>query len=191
MLVSRLLWDKGVGEFVEAARLLRGRGVQARFVLVGAPDAENRASVDEATLRCWTEEGVVEWWGRRDDIPSVLAQAHVACLPSYYREGIPKSLIEAASCGLPIVTTDTPGCREIVIDGESGKLVPPRDSQALATALEHLVGDAVLRRKMGGRGRALVEAEFTTGRVVEATLAVYRELRGSNGAADDVADGER
>lgn len=178
MLASRLLWDKGVGEFVEAARLLKARGVPARFVLVGAPDAGNRSSVSEATVEAWESEGIVECWGHRADMPSIVPQAHIACLPSYYREGVPKSLIEAASCGLPIVTTDTPGCREIVVDGENGFLVPPRDAVTVADALQELAEDSVLRRRMGERSRLKVESEFAQNRVIEASLAVYRELAG-------------
>jgi glycosyltransferase involved in cell wall biosynthesis len=184
MLVSRLLWDKGVGEFVEAARQFKASGMKARFVLVGSPDRGNRSSIPEATVTQWVNEGLIEWWGRRDDVSSVLRQAHVACLPSY-REGVPKSLIEAAAAGLPIVTTDTPGCREIVLDGESGILVPPRDATALASALEELVGDPELRRRMGAKGRELVEAEFTTERVIASTLALYRDM--AKPAGDRVA----
>lgn len=190
MLASRLLWDKGVGEFVEAARVLKAEGGNARFVLVGAPDAENRSSVDHVTLNQWAERGAVEWWGRRDDMPRVLAQAHIACLPSY-REGVPKSLIEAAAAGLPIVTTDTPGCREIVIDGGNGLLVPARDSKALANALWFLINDAALRKRMGQRGREIVEAEFTSDRVVEETLVVYRELALSSGLDRSAAKAEK
>ena len=190
MLASRLLWDKGVGEFVEAARVLKAEGANARFVLVGAPDAENRSSVDHVTLNQWAEQGAVEWWGRRDDMPKVLAQAHIACLPSY-REGVPKSLIEAAAAGLPIVTTDTPGCREIVIDGGNGFLVPARDSKALADTLWLLINDGALRKRMGQRGRAIVEAEFTSERVVEETLAVYRGLALSSGLDQSAAKVEK
>jgi len=176
LLSARMLWAKGVGEFVEAARLLTQEGVKARFVLVGAPDSGNPASVPEATLRAWHGKNGVEWWGHRDDMPAVLHTAHVACLPSSYREGLPKVLLEAAACGLPIVTTDTPGCREIVRDGDNGFLVPVRDAQALAVALRSLINNDALRAKMGVRARAIVLEEFSQERVIAETLAVYQEL---------------
>jgi glycosyltransferase involved in cell wall biosynthesis len=174
VLVARMLWDKGVGEFVEAARRLTKAGVNARFVLVGDPDPANPASVPESTLRSWHGQYGVEWWGRRDNMPAVLQAAHVACLPSY-REGLPKSLLEAAACGLPIVTTDAPGCREVVRDGVNGLLVPVRDAPALAAALGKLIGDAELRRRMGEQSRARAETEFGLATVITQTLAVYRE----------------
>ena len=175
MLASRLLWDKGVGEFVEAANLLRAEGSEARFVLVGDGDDANPASVDAATLEAWRQGGSIELWGRRDDMPDVLAQAHVVCLPSY-REGVPRVLIEAASCGRAIVTTDAPGCREIVHHGENGLLVPVRDAAALADAIRTLLDDPGLRARMGNAGRELVRNEFTIDAVVEATLDVYQAL---------------
>lgn len=174
VLVARMLWDKGVGEFVEAARRLTETGVNARFVLVGDPDPANPASVPESTLRGWHGQHGMEWWGRRDDMPAVLQAAHIACLPSY-REGLPKSLLEAAACGLPIVTTDAPGCREVVRDGVNGLLVPVRDAEALAAALEKLIGNAELRRRMGGQSRVRAETEFGQEIVIAQTLAVYRE----------------
>ena len=174
VLVARMLWDKGVGEFVEAASQLTGAGVNARFVLVGDPDPANPASVPESTLRSWHGQHGVEWWGRREDMPAVLQAAHIACLPSY-REGLPKSLLEAAACGLPIVTTDAPGCREVVHDGVNGLLVPVRDAAALAAALGKLIGDAALRRSMGAQSRLRAETEFGLDAVITQTLAVYRE----------------
>lgn len=175
MLAARMLWDKGVGEFVEAARLLTQAGVCARFVLAGDPDPGNPASVPVAVLRAWHGHNGVEWWGRRDNMPAVFHTAHIACLPSY-REGLPKVLLEAAGCGLPIVTTDVPGCREIVRDGDNGFLVPVRDAQALAVALRSLIDDVALRAKMGQRAREIVLEEFSQERVIAETLAVYREL---------------
>jgi glycosyltransferase involved in cell wall biosynthesis len=176
VLASRMLWDKGVGEFAAAARLLKGRGSPARFVLVGKPDPGNPTSVGEEQLRDWDREGCIEWWGYRADMPAVLAQAHIACLPSYYREGLPKFLIEAAAAGLPLVTTDATGCREAVEAGQNGLLVPPRDAPALAQALDRLIGDADLRQRFGTRSREIAQARFDATRVHAATLAVYREL---------------
>ena len=175
MLPGRLLWDKGVGEFVAAARLLKERGVAARFVLVGDGDPENPAAIPDEVLQAWRQDGVVECWGRREDMPEVLGSSHIVCLPSY-REGLPKALLEAAACGRPIVATDVPGCREIVIDGSNGLLVPPRDAPALAAAIVRLLAQAKLRAEMGRRGRELVELEFSEEIVVAQTLAVYREL---------------
>ncbi len=175
MLAARMLWDKGVGEFVAAASALRARGVTARFVLVGDGDADNPASIPDAQLKAWHESGVVEFWGRWDDMPAAFAQAHIVCLPSY-REGLPKVLLEAAACSRPIVATDAPGCREIVRHGENGLLVPLRDAISLADAIELLLGDASLRLKMGRRGRQLVESEFSDVQVALQTLAVYREM---------------
>jgi glycosyltransferase involved in cell wall biosynthesis len=176
VLVARMLWDKGVGEFVEAARRLTAAGVAARFVLVGDPDPANPASVPDSTLRAWHGRHGVEWWGRRDDIPAVLQAAHIACLPSFYGEGLPKSLLEAAACGLPIVTTDAPGCREVVQDGVNGLLAPVRDAAALAAALKKLIDDAELRRRMGARSRQRAETEFALETVIAQTLSVYREV---------------
>lgn len=172
---ARMLWDKGVSEFVEAARLLTLANVDARFLLVGDPDPGNPASVPEATLRAWNGKNGVEWWGRCDNMPALLNAAHVACLPSY-GEGLPKALLEAAACGMPIVTTDVPGCREIVRDGDNGFLVPARDAQALALALRSLIDDAALRAEMGRRSREIVLAEFSQEQVIAETLAVYQEL---------------
>lgn len=179
ILASRLLWDKGVGEFVEAAKSLQRLGVRARFALVGDTDPGNPAAIPTQQLQRWKAEGVVEWWGHRDDMPDVLASAHIVCLPSY-REGLPRVLIEAAACGKPIITTDAPGCREIGRDGENGFLVPPRDSQALATALRKLLEDPALRRAMGERGRMIAEREFSSEKVIRETLSVYEEALAQN-----------
>ena len=175
VLPARMLRDKGVGEFVEAARTLRGEGVQARFALVGDSDPGNPTAIPEARLRAWQDDGIVEWWGHRADMPAVLAQAHIVCLPSY-REGLPKSLIEAAACARAIVSCDVPGCREIARRDENALLVPPRRAAALAEALRRLIGDADLRRRLGARGRALAEAEFSLERVIAQTLALYTAL---------------
>lgn len=176
VLVARMIWGKGVQEFVDASQLLAARGVQARFALVGAPDAENRAGIPEYVLRAWDEQGIIEWWGARDDISAVLKSCHIACLPTYYGEGLPKSLLEAAASGLPIVTTDSPGCRELVADGDNGVLVPARDVQAVANALQKLILDKHLRERMGARSRELAVEQFTEQKVIDETLAIYRKL---------------
>lgn len=173
---ARMLWDKGVGAFVEAARSLQEDDVNARFVLVGTTDPKNPASVSSEQLERWDDEGVVEWWGYQEDMPDVLSRAAIVCLPSTYREGVPKVLIEAASCARPIVTTDVPGCREIVRDGENGLLVPPNTPEAVAEALRALLEDEGRAQQMGLRGREWVAQEFSDDRVVEETLTVYREV---------------
>jgi glycosyltransferase involved in cell wall biosynthesis len=177
---SRLLYSKGVLEFVAAARMLRQRGISARYAVVGAPDIANPDTVPEQVLSRFQTEGDVEVWGFRNDMLDVLRKTTIFCLPTYYPEGVPKVLIEAAACGLPVVTTDTPGSRDIVHDGENGLLVPPRNVEALAEALAALLGDAGLRRRMGAAGRARVISEFTLASVIESTLRIYEDL-----AADD------
>ena len=177
VLSSRLIWEKGVGEFVAAARLLRARGVVARFVLAGAPDTSKRSSIPESQLIQWAAEGIVELLGWVSDMPRVLAECHLVCLPSYYGEGIPKSLIEAAAAGRPIVTTDMPGCREIVHHGDNGLLVPPRNAEALAEAIWLLLADPGLRRRMGARGRSRAEQEFGLDSIIKQTLSIYAEVK--------------
>lgn len=169
---GRMLRDKGVYELLEAARLLKTRGIAARFLLAGDVDAGNPASLTAARLEAWNREGLIEWLGHRTDMVRLFQESHVVCLPSY-REGLPKSLIEAAGCGKPIVTTDVPGCREVVDPGRSGYLVPVRDAEALARALETLLRDPELRREMGKRGREKAEREFSLPSVVRETLALY------------------
>ncbi len=182
MLAARMLWDKGVGEFVEAARTLRARGMDARFVLVGDTDA-NPTSVSTEQLARWQAEGVIEWWGLRDDMPRVLAEATIVCLPTY-REGCPKVLLEAAACARPIVATDVPGCRDVVTDGIEGVLVRPRDAEALATALARLLADPDRCRALGVAGRRRAEREFGIEHVVRITLDTYDALlRGGSAAA--------
>ena len=180
VLASRMLWDKGVGEFVSAAVRLRAEGVRARFALVGDTDPGNRSAVPASQLEEWKRLGIVEWWGWQKEMAPVFAQAHVVCLPSYYREGVPRILIEAAACGRPIVTTDAPGCREIVNHNHNGLLVPVKDSTALAAALRTLIEDPAMRERMGINGRALAAGEFSQECVNEATLRVYDELLGSS-----------
>lgn len=175
VLASRMLWNKGIGVFMQATTQLRNC-VHARFALVGDTDPGNPEAIPASQLAVWKGEGVVEFWGRRTDMIDVFRQAFVVCLPSYYGEGVPKVLIEAAACGRPIVTTDTPGCREIVRHGINGLLVPPRDATALASALRRLIEDPELRRRMGRAGREIAVAEFSLEKVVSETLAVYKKL---------------
>ena len=173
LMAARLVWDKGVGEFVEAARAIRDGRV--KFVLVGRFDEASPVAVTSADLENWVSEGVVEYWGYRDDMYNVLPKADIVCLPSY-REGFPKILLEAMSCGLPCITTDVPGCREAVRDGDNGLIVPVRDSGALVGAICKLLDDPIMRLSMGRRGRERVLAEFAEGHIIQATLHLYHDL---------------
>ena len=175
MLVARMLWDKGIGEFVEAARILSEQGVRARFVLVGDTDFANPAAIPSNVLKEWHGKWGVEYWGRREDMPKVWQMAHIACLPSY-REGMPKSLLEAAASGLPIVTTDVPGCQEVIVDGQEGLLVQAKDTTSLAQALKSLIEQPELRSTMGAKARKRAEDIFSQERVIAATLQIYDEI---------------
>lgn len=176
MLASRMLWGKGVGVFVEAAALVHRINPLVRFVLVGTSDVDNPDSIPEAQLREWNGRNGVEWWGRREIMADVYRQATIACLPSSYGEGIPKTLLEAASCGLPIVTTNTPGCREVVSDLENGFLAPINDPGAIATFIARLVDDASLRRRMGAASRERAVKLFSSERIIAQTLQIYNEV---------------
>jgi glycosyltransferase involved in cell wall biosynthesis len=173
VLPARMLWDKGVGEFVAAAHTLKNRGVKARFALVGGIDPNNPESVPARRLADWARDRDIEWWGNRQDMARVYSQANIICLPSY-REGLPKVLLEAAASGRAIVTTDVPGCREVVIEGENGLLVPARESEPLAEALQQLIQQPELRQAMGKKSRKFAEAEFSIERVVAQHMAIYR-----------------
>jgi glycosyltransferase involved in cell wall biosynthesis len=179
LLAARLLVDKGVREFVQSAQILRQRGLSAqdvRFVVVGTPDPANPHSLHPDELAQWTEEGAVELWGHRTDMPQVLASAHIVVLPSYYGEGLPKVLIEAAACGRVVITTDHPGCRDAIQSGVTGILVPVRDAVALANALHELLSDPVRCATMGQAGRELAVSAFDEKQVVAAHLQIYQEL---------------
>ena len=175
LLATRLLWDKGVAEFVAAARQLRGEGRDLHFLLAGDPDPGNPAAVPEADVRAWHDEGVVEWLGHVDDMSALLSSVDMVVLPSY-REGLPKTLIEAAACGLPLVTTDVPGCREVVTDRVNGLLVPARDAIALAKAIARLHDDSGLAERLGAAARTKALGRFDERIVIAETIAVYREL---------------
>jgi glycosyltransferase involved in cell wall biosynthesis len=178
VLASRMLWNKGVGEFIAAVKVLNAQGIRAKYALVGRVDQENPAHVPEKQLRQWQKEGLVEWWGHREDMPQVLAHAHVVVLPTYYGEGMPKILLEAASCGKPVISTNIRGCSEIVRDGKNGLVVPPKDVPALAQAIATLLRDPALRAQMGACGREIVMKEFSVERISRETLDLYGELLG-------------
>lgn len=175
LLATRLLWDKGISEFVEAARQLRRSGIDADFVIAGAPDSGNPAAVDCATIAKWEAEKVVRFLGHRDDMERILSCASIVVLPSY-REGLPRILIEAAACGLAIVTTDVPGCREAVQHEYNGLLVPARNSVALGVAIGRLIADTDLRQRLGKAGRQRALDEFDERHIIAATMAVYRSI---------------
>jgi glycosyltransferase involved in cell wall biosynthesis len=168
-----MLIDKGVREFVEAARLLRGSN--ARFALVGGEDAGNPAGVPRGQLEAWVREGVVEWWGHRTDMPEVFRQANVVCLPSY-REGMPRALLEAAAMGRAIVTTDVPGCRDAVARGKIGRLVPVRDPQALSVTLRQLIASPEDRIQLGRVAAAHARENFSEDGVLASHLELYASL---------------
>ncbi|CAM3216178.1 N, N'-diacetylbacillosaminyl-diphospho-undecaprenol alpha-1,3-N-acetylgalactosaminyltransferase [Methylobacterium mesophilicum] len=174
--VSRMLWSKGVDVAVEATRLARSRGAAVELALYGAPDPSNRRSIDAATLRDWSRDGVA-WHGPTEDVASIWAGHHVACLPSRGGEGLPRTLLEAGACGRALVTTDVPGCRSLVRDGIEGLLVPPGDAPALADALVRLCNDPAEVATFGAAARARIEAGgFTEAAVTDRVCAVWRNL---------------
>lgn len=175
LMAARLLYDKGVVEYIEAVRALRCQGVDARFLLAGDRDDGNPSSVTVLDLDAWKLKGEVEFLGFRKDMPILLSAANVVVLPSY-REGLPRVLEEAAACGRAIVTTDVPGCRDAILPGVTGLLVPVRDASALAQAIRKLVEDRGLRQCMGIAGRDLAERCYSVESIVAAHLALYREL---------------
>ncbi|MBV5330078.1 MAG: glycosyltransferase family 4 protein, partial [Chlorobium sp.] len=175
VLISRMLRDKGVIEFVDAARHLRADGCQAEFWLVGCPDHGNPASIEEEQLISWHKEGVIQYYGHRTDIVDLIAMSHIVCLPSY-REGLPKVLLEALASGRPVVTTNVTGCKEVVADGVNGLLVPPRDVTSLKLALRRLIDDPSLRVCFGRAGRDRAVSEFSSDLVVSTTLSLYQSM---------------
>ena len=174
LLPARLLWDKGIAEFVKAASILHQK-LKIRMVLVGKIDSGNPSGIVQQQVDDWVEKGLIEYWGFQDNIQEAYARCHIVCLPSY-REGTPRALIEAAACERAIVTTDVPGCRDIVIHSENGLLVEVKNATALADTIERLASDPDLRQRMGKRGRQIVEAGFSSHLVNKQTLAVYKAL---------------
>ena len=176
VLASRMLADKGVHEFVEAAALLNKEGINIRMALVGSPDPKNPSSIPESTLSGWNRLGQVEWWGYKENMSEVWTGCHIAVLPTYYKEGLPRSLLEAAACARPLVATEIPGCREVLKNGVNGLSVPPRDARRLADAIGKLAQDSNLRRRMGEAGRRIVVEEFSDEIVTENILALYERM---------------
>jgi len=183
LLVARMLWDKGVGEFVQAARTIRLQYPGARFQLLGFLDVANPSAIPRSQIDSWVSEGAVEYLGQTDDVRPVLVQADCMVLPSSYREGVPRTLLEAAATGRPVVTTDTPGCRDTVIDGVTGYLCKPGDAHDLCEKLLRFIAlEPAQRHAMGLRGRALVEKNFderlVLHRYVDVVTELAAELRG-------------
>lgn len=175
LMAARLLTTKGVREFVVAAQQLRKEGIAAQFWLAGDPDPGNPASVANDELLAWADQGDVNVLGYRTDMAALMAQAHIVVLPSY-REGLPKVLIEAAACGRAVVTTDVPGCRDAIVNGETGLLVPAKDAVALGNAIRQLLNDPAACAAMGAAGRKRAEQIFDVRAVVQTHLTIYKAL---------------
>jgi glycosyltransferase involved in cell wall biosynthesis len=176
LFASRMIRTKGVAEFVACASALGRTRPGTQFLIAGAPDLANPESLRLDELEQWQSEGHVSWLGHVKDMAALIASCHMFVLPTYYGEGVPKVLIEAAACGRPIVTTDIAGCRDIVKDGENGILVPPRDVEQLTAAVERLLADPTLRAEFGRAGRQQVEQGFGLQTVLDQTVAIYDEL---------------
>ena len=171
--VSRLLWSKGIKELVQAGNILKDKGHDVHIQIVGEPDLENPDAIPLKVLQKWHQEGHIEWLGHRTDIAHLYGQAHIASLTSSYREGIPKSLLEAAACGKSIITCDMPGCRIIVEHGRNGYLIPPRDSDALVNTILKLINDDKLRQEMGNQSRVHAESAFGEKKIHSETIKLY------------------
>ena len=176
ILPARMLWDKGVGIFVEAAKILAENKFPVRMALVGPSDPDNPNSVPLQQLQAWKKENIVEWWGNQDDMPTVLSTSHLVALPSFYREGMPKSLLEAAASGRAIITTDSTGCRDVIEHGISGLIIPPKNATALADAIRELLLDPARLKRMGQQARLKAEAEFSIETVIQQHMDIYQML---------------
>jgi len=175
VIASRMLWDKGIGELVEASKILHKKNIKFKTILVGLPDPHNPESIDSEILEEWNKLPFIEYLGFRNDVSDIITKSNIVILPSY-REGLPKFLLEGAACGRAIVTTDVPGCRDVVRNNVNGFLVQPKNILQLADALEKLINDKTLRLKFGQAGRKIVENEFSEEIVVEKTLNLYKIL---------------
>ncbi|HKA21013.1 MAG TPA: glycosyltransferase family 4 protein [Blastocatellia bacterium] len=174
LLASRLLWAKGVAEYVEAAHLIRQQMPEAVFLIAGETDPGNPGSVPQAVIDRWIDVGDVEFLGHCDDMQALIDKADLVALPTYYGEGVPRILVEAAASGKPLVATDMPGCREIVEPKLNGILIPARDSRALANVIKEILTDDECRERMGRHSRQLACEQFSDMQVINATLQVYR-----------------
>lgn len=172
---ARMIRDKGVVEFMKAASSIRGEAPEWRFLLAGAADYKNPSAISVEEIEGWQREGVIEWLGHVDNMKVLFASAAIVCLPSY-REGMPKALLEAAAAGCAVVTTDVTGCREAIVNGETGDLVPARDSETLIKTLLDLMRDQERRIRYGINGQARAQQIFSVDAVVEKTFDIYREI---------------
>jgi len=175
IMAARLLSSKGVREFIQASKIVNENNKNVRFILVGDIDPFNPESITESVLNQWMSEGIVEIWGYRDDMHNVIPKANIIVLPSYYGEGLPKVLIEAAACGRAVITTDHPGCRDAVTP-ETGVLVPIKDPAALANAIQDLLKNPQKIVQMGKAGRKLAERNYSIEKVCEAHMKIYQNL---------------
>ena len=175
LFAARLLWDKGLAEFVQAAAAIKRSHSAVRFVVAGDIDWRNPASADVPTVQRWVDEGTIEWLGHVDDVMPLLADAQIVVLPSY-REGLPKILLEAGAAALPVVTTDVPGCREVVRNRVNGLLVEVRSCDALAGAISELLDAPELRRRYGNAAREIIQREFHADAINQSVLQVYADL---------------
>lgn len=173
---SRLLHEKGIFDFVSAAKIIKKKNINAKFLLAGDLDPDNPTSLNNQDLQNIIEEKVVEVLGYQKDIPALYARSHIICLPSFYGEGLPKALIEAAAASRAVVTTDIPGCRDAIILNKTGLLVPAKDPQKLADALQWLIENPKERYEMGKAGRKFAEKEFSIEKIVQNHLNIYQEL---------------
>jgi len=179
LMVSRMLWDKGVKEFVKVAKIIREKYQNVEFWLLGPVDEGNPAAVPRHVLDLWEKEGVIKYPGVTDDVRSFICQSDVVVLPSFYREGIPRVLLEAMAMAKPIITTDAPGCRETVVDGVNGFMVKPKDVESLAGAMEKmLVLPKDERDRMGREGRKMVFEKFDEKIVIEKYMEIIGEVMG-------------
>jgi glycosyltransferase involved in cell wall biosynthesis len=176
ILPSRMIVEKGIYEFVDAARLLHLEFPNVRFVLVGKIDSGNPSSIDYFEIMAWEKEGILEWWGHQSDMVTVLNKGTMVVLPTFYGEGLPKVLLEAAACSKPIISTNVPGCKEIVRHEVNGLLIPPKDEVALAEAIRRLLDNPEFAKQLGENGREIVKNEFSEELVVEKTFEVYDHL---------------
>jgi glycosyltransferase involved in cell wall biosynthesis len=180
VMACRLLKEKGVYQYIDAAKIVKKQHPDTEFLLVGTPDLENPNTIKKIEIDSWVQQNLITYLGHRSDIPSVFSSSNIVCLPSFYGEGVPKVLIEAAACGRAIVTTENPGCRDAVIDGVTGLIVPIRDAKALANAIQKLISEPELRLSMGNKARAFAETEFDVNNVVNKHLDIYTNLIGKN-----------
>lgn len=180
LLVARLLWEKGVGVYADAAKKVRETFPRARFQLLGPLDPDSTSGISRAQLDEWNREGVVEYLGSTQDVLPFLQAANCLVLPSYYREGTPRSLLEAGAVGRPIITTDMPGCRDVVVDHESGFLVAPRDADQLAAACKaFLMLSPEEQRSMGAASRQHIAENYDEEIVIRAYLGILADLHGN------------